>query len=161
MNGFKEVFERLLNLSSGERSALRHKAGRALDEADGMALQALFRVMPGSVAPADYGKWFTILTIACLWNVNEVTRFVDMPEMLRECASECMDRRIRALLDTRWDDAGYFAGKLARIAHMLRAKDQWTMPDGWLLLDDLKKWDYDSRSAQLRWARKYYLDVEE
>ena len=117
--------------------------------------------MPGSVAPADYGKWFTILTIACLWNVNEVTRFVDMPEMLRECASECMDRRIRALLDTRWDDAGYFAGKLARIAHMLRAKDQWTMPDGWLLLDDLNKWNYDSRSAQLRWARKYYLDVEE
>lgn len=130
MNGFKEVFERLLNLSSGERSALRHKAGRALDEAtDGVT--ALFRVMPGSSSARRLWEVVYDSDDCCLWNVNEVTRFVDMPEMLRECASECMDRRIRALLDTRWDDAGYFAGKLARIAHMLRAKDQWTMP-GWL-----------------------------
>ena len=88
-----------------------------------------------------------------------------MPRMLRAYAqtteSGGMDSRLRAVLDARWDEGGYLSGKLARLARMLRASDRLAMPDMDALLDDLKKWNYDSRGVQLRWANEYYLSEKE
>ena len=152
-------------LSDGERAALRRCAGQSLSAADARALQALFRAMPADVAPREQGKWFTALSIACLWDVGEANVRASMPRMLRVYAlttgSGGMDSRLRAVLDARWDEGGYLAGKLARLARMLRANDRQAMPDIDALLDDLKKWNYDSRGVQLRWANEYYLGQKE
>lgn len=165
MSGNERILERLRTLSSGERAALRRCAGQPLSAADARALQALFRVLPADVAPREQGKWFAALSIACLWDVEEAHVKASMPRMLRAYAlateSGGMDSRLRAVLDARWDEGGYLAGKLARLARMLRASDRLAMPDMDALLDDLKKWNYDSRGVQLRWANEYYLSEKE
>ncbi len=165
MRGNESILERLRTLSDGERAALRKCAGQPLSAVNARALQALFRAMPADVAPSEQGKWFTALSIACLWNVEEANVKASLPRMLRAYAlttgSGGVDSRLRAVLDARWDEGGYLAGKIARLARMLRANDRQAMPDMDALLDDLKKWNYDSRGVQLRWANEYYLSQKE
>lgn len=170
MIGNEQLLERLDLLSDGERAVLRRAAGQPLSRADGRALQALFRVMPRDIAfrknNNEYAQWFAAITIACLWRLDEVRSNDSFARLLRNYAivheSVSMDSRMRAVLDARWEDDGYLAGKLARLARMLRAEDRQRMPDIGQLLDDLQKWNWDNRSVQLRWAREYYLiDKEE
>ena len=159
------VLERLKRLSTGERAALRRAAGQPLAAADGRALQALFRALPGGTPPYEQGRWFTTLSIACLWDAEEAKVDESLPRMLQAYAkahqSNGMDSRIRSLLDARREEDGYLAGKLARLARMLRAENRQRMPDMDRLLKGLKGWNGDRRSVQLRWADEYYLSKEE
>lgn len=88
-----------------------------------------------------------------------------MAQMLRDYnkshKTNGMDSRLRSLFDARWDKDGYLAGKLARLARMLRADDRQTLPDMDQLLADLRFWNSDSRDVQLRWANEYYLSKKE
>lgn len=165
MRGNESVIERARRLSVGERASLRRSAGQPLSATDGRALQALFRALPPGTPTYEQGAWFTALCIACLWDVEEARISESMACMLRSYArlqdTSGMDSRIRSLLDARWDEDGYLAGKLARLARMLRASDRLKMPDMDRLLDDLLGWNSDKRYVQLRWANEYYLSKEE
>ncbi len=187
MSGNEMILEQLKQLSKGERAALRRCAGQPLSMADGRALQALFHAMPAGTPPYEQGKWLAVLSIACLWDVEEASVGNSMARMLRayiqkgqqqddadgersgtEKHSEgsggrksSMDDRVQRLLDARWDEDGYLAGKLSRVARMLRANDGEKMPDMDQLFNDLKRWNSDRRSVQLRWANEYYLSQEE
>ena len=153
------VVGRIRALSPAERAALRRNAGRPLSAADGRALMALFRALPP--AQEDKHKWFTVLTIACLWDIDEAKETASLPQMLRAYAaareSSGMDSRVRSLLDTRWENDGFFAAKLTRLARMLRADNRLAMPDMDQLLKDLRYWNSDGRAAQIRWADEYFL----
>lgn len=100
------VVGRIRALSPAERAALRRNAGRPLSAADGRALMALFRALPP--AQEDKHKWFTVLTIACLWDIDEAKETASLPQMLRDYAaareSSGIDSRVRSLLDTRWEN---------------------------------------------------------
>lgn len=164
MDGNDSVLERVRKLSVGERAALRRTAGQPLTAADGRAMQALFHALPPGTPPQRQGRWFTVLAIACLWDPEEAHEGGSMPQMLRSYArrqeSGGMDNRLRSLLDAQWDEDGYLAGKLTRLARMLRADNRNILPDMDQLLEDLLRWNSDSRRVQLRWAEEYYLGKE-
>lgn len=167
MRGNEGVIERAQRLSIGERAALRRMAGQPLSVADGRALQAFFHALPPETQfiEREQRVWFTVLCIACLWDVEEAHAAGSLAGMLRSYTrrheTNGMDNRFRSLLDARWDEDGYLAGKLARLARMLRADDRQAMPDMDQLLDDLRWWNSDGRRVQLRWANEYYLSKEE
>lgn len=155
------VLQGLDRLTTGERASLRHTVGRTMAEADGRALEAFYKVMPPDVKPWQQGRYFTLLSIACLWKLGEATVRGDIVSMLASLElkreTHGIGAKIRGLLDMRWDDEeGYLAVKLGRLARMLRADDAGAMPDMDLLMGDLNAWNDDSRKTQRRWAQAFF-----
>lgn len=152
-------------LSAGERAALRREAGRKLHDASGRALAAFYRVVPQGLDVKKQECWFCALTIACLWDVETASEGSCMAEMLRQLAKRQatggMDARIRSLLDTSWEEDGFLAAKINRLARMLRSDNRQVMPDINSLLTDLLYWNNDHRTVQLRWAQRYFQTFEE
>ena len=166
MNKSNNVLDRLEQLSNKERTALKREAGKCMANASSLALSVFFRAAPPELNRRQQECWFTAMTLACLWNVEETHVRENMALMLRKYAkkqeTKGMDRRIRALLDTRWEDDGYLTGKLSRLARMLRNDNPYIMPNVDQLLDDLLHWNSDSRYVQLRWAQRFYQpDISE
>lgn len=162
------IVSELSKLSSGERVALRRDAGKCLAEASGMSLSAFYRICPRTTSLRQQECWFSAVTIACLWNIDEARNGGDMAVMLRQYANRQatngMESRLRALLDARWENDGYLTAKLCRLARMLRSDNRQLMPDPDQLLYDLLHWNSDSRFIQLRWAQRYYQptsDIEQ
>lgn len=157
------IVSALSKLSIGERTALRRDAGKSLAEASGMALAAFFRICPLGSSLHQQECWFSVVTMACLWNIDEARNGGDMAVMLRQYANRQatngMESKLRALLDARWENDGYLAAKLCRLARMLRSDNRQLMPDPDQLLYDLLHWNSDSRFVQLRWAQRYYQSV--
>lgn len=157
------IVSELSKLSTGERTALRRDAGNCLAEAGGTALSAFFRLCPRTASQWQQECWFSAVTIACLWNTDEARNGGDMAVMLRQYANRQatngMEGKLRALLDTRWENDGYLAAKLCRLARMLRSDNRQLMPDPDQLLYDLLHWNSDNRFIQLRWAQRYYQSV--
>lgn len=165
MNDPKTLVDRLRELSSGERAALRREAGKCLSEADGMTLSVFFRMAPPHLNRRQQECWFSAMTIACLWNPEEATCGEEFPIMLRKYAlrqtTEGMEKKIRSLLDASWEEDGYLTAKLCRLARMLKADNRQLMPDMERLLNDLLYWNSDSRFVQIRWAQQYYqLEID-
>jgi len=154
------VLDRLRNLDSGGRAALRREAGKCMAEASAQGLSEFCRITPAGMNRRHQECWFAVMAIACLWNIEEAHVGGDFPALLQRYArkqeSGGMDRRIRSLLDTRWEEDGYLTSKLSRLARMLRSDDRNVMPDADQLLNDLLHWNSDSRYVQLRWAQCFY-----
>ena len=168
MNDQKTLMDRLRELSPGERAALRREAGKCLAEADGMTLSVFFRIAPHHLNRHQQECWFSAMTIACLWNPEEAICGDEFPVMLKEYArrqtTDGMKRKMRSLLDARWEEDGYLTAKLSRLARMLKADNHQLMPDVERLLYDLLHWNSDSRFVQIRWAQQYYqleIDADE
>lgn len=160
------VFSSLQQLTSGECAALRREAGKCMADASAQALAVFYRTAPPELNRRQQECRFTVMSIACLWNVEEAQVGDDFVVMLRKHAQKQetsgMDRKIRALLDTRWEEDGYLTTKLSRLARMLRSDNRSIMPDVDRLLDDLLHWNSDSRYVQLRWAQRFYQpDISE
>lgn len=159
------LIETLKKLSVGERAALRREAGERLSDASGRALAAFYRVIPPGLSSRKQECWFCVLTLACLWNVDEAKEDGSMADLLRRLAkrqgTEGMDARIRSLLDTRWEEDGYLSAKLCRLARMLRSDNRQVMPDIDSLLTDVLYWNSDRRTVQLRWAQQYFQTSKE
>ena len=159
------LVEEMKKLSVGERAALRREAGGKLCDASGRALAAFYRVVPQGLSARKQECWFCVLTIACLWNVEDAREGDSMPELLRQLAKHQatggMDARIRSLLDTRWEEDGYLSAKLCRLARMLRSDNWQVMPDADSLLTDVLYWNNERRTVQLRWAQRYFQTSEE
>ena len=166
MNKNNNILDRLGQLSNKERAALKREAGKCMANASSLALSVFFHTAPPELNRHQQECWFTAMTLACLWNVEETHVRDNMAVMLRKYAkkqeTKGMDRRIRALLDTRWEDDGYLTGKLSRLARMLRNDNPHIMPNVDRLLDDLLHWNSASRYVQLRWAQHFYqTDISE
>ena len=159
------LVEEIKKLSVGERAALRREAGGKLCDASGRALAAFYRIIPPGLSSRKRECWFCVLTIACLWNVEDAREGDSMPELLRQLAKHQatggMDARIRSLLDTRWEEDGYLSAKLCRLARMLRSDNWQVMPDADSLLTDVLYWNNERRTVQLRWAQRYFQTSEE
>lgn len=160
-----DLIATLKKLSAGERAALRREAGKRLSDASGRALAAFYCVIPSGLSSRKQECWFCVLTIACLWNVDEAKEGGNMADLLRRLAkrqaTEGMDARIRSLLDTRWEEDGYLSAKLCRLARMLRSDNRQVMPDIDALLTDVLYWNGDRRAVQLRWAQQYFQTSKE
>ena len=160
MNDPKMLVDRLRELTIGERAALRRDAGKCLAEADGMTLSVFFRISPQHLSRRQQECWFSAMTLACLWDPEEAAYGDEFPIMLRKYAlrqaTDGMERRMRSLLDARWEEDGYLTAKLCRLARMLKADNRQLMPDIDALLYDLLHWNSDSRFVQIRWAQQYY-----
>lgn len=160
MNDQKTLVDRLRELSPGERAALRREAGKGLAEADGMTLSVFFRIAPHHLNRRQQDCWFSAMTIACLWNPEEAVCGDEFPIMLRKYAlrqtTNGMEKKMRSLLDASWEEDGYLAAKLCRLARMLKADNRQQMPNVEQLLYDLLHWNSDSRFVQIRWAQQYY-----
>lgn len=159
------ILTRLRHLSSGEIAALRRMAGKPLSEADGSALEAMFKLLPGDAKASDHAKWMAVFSLICLWHPEQASLAGSMAEMMRRYKLKHetggMDAKMRMMLDSRWDEDGFFVSKMARIARMLRAENRLAMPDPDRLFADLKAWNYDKRTVQIRWAEEYYLKENE
>ena len=160
MNDSQTLVGRLLELSPGERAALRREAGKCLAEADGTTLSVFFRLVPHHLNRRQQECWFSVMTIACLWNPEEAACGDEFPIMLRKYAlrqtTDGMEKKMRSLLDANWEEDGYLTAKLCRLARMLKADNRQLMPDVERLLYDLLHWNSDSRFVQIRWAQQYY-----
>ena len=165
MNDY-EVFNSLHKLTSGECAALCREAGKCMADASAQALAVFYRIAPPELNRRQQECWFTAITLACLWNVEEAQAGDEFAVMLKKYARKQetggTDKKIRTLLDTRWEEDGYLAAKLSRLARMLRSDNRSIMPDVDRLLDDLLHWNSDSRYVQLRWAQRFYQpDISE
>lgn len=73
------LVEEIKKLSVGERAALRREAGGKLCDASGRALAAFYRLIPPGLSSRKQECWFCVLTLACLWNVEEARRAAACP----------------------------------------------------------------------------------
>lgn len=161
----KTMMDRLMALSIGERAALKREAGKCLAEADAEALTVFFRIVPRGLKIWEQECWFSVATIACLWKLNEADAAGEFPSLLGRYAAggrtEGVEKKLQALLDARWDNDGYFSGKLSRLARMLKSKMPYRMPDFDRLWADLKHWNSDKRFVQIRWVQLFYQAMNE
>jgi len=95
----------------------------------------------------------------CMWKKEEVKSkgilFETCLKQVRDQGYESFDSRVRALLDTDWDDDdGYLGVKLTRIVKQMKQKG--IIPDFQHLIMDLISWNAENRWVQRKWARTYF-----
>jgi CRISPR type I-E-associated protein CasB/Cse2 len=142
----EEFFHRLAEMGTGERAALKRSAGQKLSDAGGGALAAFYKALPYGVGTWQEGRFFAVACLSCLWRAEDAKAggkpFEVCLKQVRLQGYESFDTRVRALLDTDWDDDdGYLAGIL---------------PDFPRLLNDLAYWNEDSRRTRRKWAGAYF-----
>ena len=168
VNGLeKERVWDLEKLTNGEYAALRRAAGSV--EMDVAAWRAFYKV--DHLGDTGANERFTALCMSCLWWPTDENEILPMEKCLRNLCWETVNgkyslregfaRRVDALLETRWSQDGYFQGKLLNLVKIIRSDDRRFKPDFELLADDLRKWNYDSRTVQRRWLRTIYQNTSE
>ncbi len=156
----QSFFERLDQLGSGERAALRRAAGVTLPEAGSAALSAFYRCLPAYVGERMADRWFAVACLRCLWDSGrtEGTPLEKLiAELLRSGAlSDSTEHRVELILDTRWEQDGYLLTKLTRLVKLTRQKSDRVMIDFAALLEDLIFWNGAAQSVQRKWARAVF-----
>ena len=165
MDGKKELFQRLNELNTGDRAALRREAGVMLRQADGPAVTAFYSCLPATVQTWQEERWFAIACLRCLWDASEesgrpfeqvVADLIRSGEL-----SDSTKHRVELLLDTEWDEDGYMLTKLARLLKLVRQKSDRARLDFSALLDDLLGWNSDKQYVQRKWARAIFSNVNQ
>lgn len=160
----KAFIERLDTVSIGDRVALKRSAGIMLNEADGKAIAALYRCLPGSVPYRQEDRWFAVACMKCMWEPTEAegepVEQILADLLAREELSDSMAHRIEALLDTQWDEDGFLLTKLCRLMKLIRQKTT-AQIDFAALLQDLIFWNQDNQSVQRKWAHTIFTTVHE
>lgn len=149
---------RLERLNTGERTALKRAAGTlALNVS---ALRAFYKA-DICREPHWENQRYAVMCMACLWNEQDAQPVLSMQDCLKRMCwkdnefQEAMARRVDALLETRWDEDDYLAGKLLNLVRMIRAEGIFR-PDFEKLALDLKRWNYESRVVQREWLWTIY-----
>ena len=166
VSGLEERKWDLEKLTSGEYAALRRAAGSV--EMDVAAWRAFYKVDHQGDAGAN--ERFTALCMSCLWRLTDDVTPLSIEECLRNLCWETVDgkyslregmaKRVDALLETRWSQDGYFQGKLLNLVKIIRTDGRYK-PKFEQLADDLRKWNYESRTVQRRWLCKIYQNLSE
>ena len=154
----KTFFERLDELNSGDRAALRREAGVILKDAKGQAIRTFYQCLPYAVPQWQEGRWFAAGCLHCLWSTDTTERISIKQTLYRlgtdPDVSESTAHRLESLLDLKWDIDGYMLTKLSRLARLIKSKG--LAIDCADLLRDLIGWNSDSQSVQRKWAKAMY-----
>ena len=70
----KTFFERLDELNSGDRAALRREAGVILKDAKGQAIRTFYQCLPYAVPQWQEEYFFAAACLHCLWGADEQNR---------------------------------------------------------------------------------------
>ncbi|MEG0766327.1 MAG: type I-E CRISPR-associated protein Cse2/CasB [Clostridia bacterium] len=150
-------------LTNGDRAALKRCVGKTLNDADGTALTAFYKARPCGMPVWQENRAFAALCMDSLWRAEQRPIALPMEECLKRLeGSDSFQRRVCALLDTRWsDEDGYLLVKIARLVRMIRHADMPMMPQIEQLFADLLYWNAENRTVQKRWARTLYNQIKE
>ena len=158
----KAFFERVDSLSAGDRAALKRSAGVMLSDADGKAIAAFYRCVPGTLQLWEEDRWFAVACLKCLWDAAPEggTGLEEaVADLIRQKAlSESITHRIESLMDTPWDSDGYMLTTRDRFVKLLRQKNDEAHLDFGSLLSDLLNWNRDDQRVQRKWARTIFAD---
>ncbi len=159
----KTFFERLDELNSGDRAALRREAGVILKDAKGQAIRTFYQCLPYAVPQWQEEYFFAAACLHCLWGADEQNRAGVMQILYElgreEETSKSTGHRLESLLDTKWDTDGYMLTKLTRLMRLIKSRG--FAVDCAELLKDLACWNADSQWVQRKWARGMYVKQEE
>lgn len=153
-------FDRLKQLGTGERAALRREVGVSIKEADSSALTAFYRCLPSAVDARQEGKWFAVACLRCLWDAD-APEGAPLEQIISSLIrsgdlSDSTAHRVEILLDTKWDADGYMLTKLGRLVKLIRQKSDRKVIDFAGLLEDLIYWNSDTQTVQRKWARAVF-----
>ena len=157
-----KFFNRICELGTGDRAALKRAAGIMLAEADGKAVAAFYRCLPFGIPQWQEERWFAVACLRCLWDTEAdggapFERIVG--NMLKdEKLSDSTGHRVEVLLDTAWDEDGYMLTKLTRLIKLIRQKSDGEPVDFEVLLEDLIDWNSEKQYVQRKWARAIFTN---
>ena len=157
-----KFFNRICELGTGDRAALKRAAGIMLAEADGKAVAAFYRCLPFGIPQWQEERWFAVACLRCLWDAEAdggapFERIVG--NMLKdEKLSDSTGHRVEVLLDTAWDEDGYMLTKLTRLIKLIRQKSDGEPVDFEVLLEDLIGWNSEKQYVQRKWARAIFTN---
>lgn len=146
-------------LTLADRAALRRAAGLLPIRADAYA--AALRCFGQALTEQKYAA----LCLECLWRSSDHPRVLPMETCIarivnKEGASGSIRKRAESLMDLMWSEDGFLLGKITNLVRIIHSNPENIKPDFYLLSDDLRKWNYQSRSVQRKWLNAMYLDKE-
>ena len=120
-----DFLDRTAALNKGDRAVLRRAAGKLLKDADGRAYTVFYKTYPPLDESRREEQFFFAACLQCLWEPDDLKKAVALQSAgnsLSEKDKESFRKRITTLLDNRWEDDGYLALKLYRLARYCRSK---------------------------------------
>lgn len=153
----RDFFKKIDALSTGERVQLKRACGQMPQDADSSTMMILYKVLPGEVKDFQCSRWLFAACVHAMWGKEDNAKRVSLTRALADYkiksdVSESFDRKISGILDTRWEDDGFLAGKLLNLVKMMKQKGY--VIDGYELLTDLISWNSDKNIIQRKWARE-------
>jgi CRISPR system Cascade subunit CasB len=149
-----EFITALERLDNAGRARLKRNAGRSLHEARDVH-RIFYRALPYEVAGREEAIYFLVATLYPLADSRNDQRSLGatLRAVRQSRASESIDRRFQALLDSNSENLPF---RLRQAVRLAAASDQ--SIDWRRLLNDLLNWDHPDRYVQLQWARDYFTD---
>lgn len=147
-------------LNAGELSELRSSAGKVVSQADVSAIRAFYKAC-GYCEVWQESFLFPAVCMDALWRSTDAAIIKPMDECLRDMLSkerettQSLQHRIDSLLETPWDDGGFFLGKMLNLVKLLKSNTQ-LKPDFQKLSMDLNRWNHPQRYVQRNWLRTIY-----
>jgi len=154
--------ERIDELQTGERTALKRSCGVLLNNADIRAFNAFYKALLLKVPAKDEDIWFFAGCVRAQWDStqrNALPFEKAMADFSKKDGSDSFQKRFVTLLDTPWSEDGYLAVKLTRIIKLLKQKGYVINAES--LLRDLRGWNNEDRYVQKKWAKTFNFNVEE
>jgi CRISPR system Cascade subunit CasB len=150
-----EFITALERLDNAGRARLKRNAGRSLHEARDVH-RIFYRALPYEVAGRyEEAIYFLVATLYPLADsCNDQRSLGAILRAVRQSrASESIDRRFQALLDSDGENLPFRLRQAVRLAAASDESIDWRR-----LLNDLLNWDHPDRYVQLQWARDYFTD---
>ena len=160
---------RLEELSRGDLAILKRNAGCTLAESRN-ALQLFYRILPRQLHGSRDEELFFL--VATLYANNRrgmsgsIGKTMKMMKNGREGSdkSKSIDRRLKMLLDSRFERIDGFkpgGGEMAyRLRQTVKLADSKEVGIEWpRLIVDLTGWDHPAKYVQKRWAKDFYAET--
>lgn len=151
---------RVMRLDNGDRAALKHSAGKMLNEAGAKAFTAFYKAYPETgLREQEENILFFAACLQCMWKPEELSAKRRLEEEFLRYQAENTDSqlyvsRMKGLLSAKWTEDGYLAGKLLRIVKI--AKSKGCVVDCASLAEDLLSWNRNDKTVQKKWLRAIY-----
>lgn len=158
----KNFFIKIDNLSPKQRVSLKRSCGQTLSETDIDTLTTFYQILPSAVNPFDEEKWFYS---ACIHTLNSDDNICLPLEQIikifwnQKDVTESFKKRVIKVMDTPWDEDGYFSKTLLRFIKTLSQKGY--AVDACQLLSALLEWNSDSHKVQKKWIKTIVNNQEE
>ena len=148
-------FDSLDQLPISDRVLLKRSCGKTMAQAGAAVMMVFYRLLPENVGWRNEERWFAAACCHCLEEPDVMGR-KPLAEQLRNESFISKNsngiRRGQILMDTEWDNDGYFTVKLVRLVKFLKQKGY--PVDCSRLLTDLLRWNYENKPVQKEWAKE-------